>query len=103
MLADSLADWSALLGQRVVPITDDGLDDDFEDPGRAYVWSWLPRAIKPVPTGILEALPAPGGGYGVTFAYGRSYLRELWGNQVMNPFASFATLRRRSCPGCRLR
>jgi len=29
VLADSLADRAALLGQRVVPITDDGLDDDF--------------------------------------------------------------------------
>ena len=29
VLADNLVDRAALLGQRVVPITDDGLDDDF--------------------------------------------------------------------------
>ncbi len=29
VLADHLADRAALLGERVVPITDDGLDDDF--------------------------------------------------------------------------
>lgn len=29
VLADSLTDRAALLGERVVPISDDGLDDDF--------------------------------------------------------------------------
>lgn len=29
LLAESLTDRAALLGQRVVPISDDGLDDDF--------------------------------------------------------------------------
>ncbi len=29
VLADSLVDRAALLGERVVPISDDGLDDDF--------------------------------------------------------------------------
>lgn len=29
LLADSLVDRAALLGKRVVPISDDGLDDDF--------------------------------------------------------------------------
>lgn len=45
-----------------------------DDPDRAFVWSWLPDAQEPVPTGVLEALPAPGGGFIITFAYGRSYL-----------------------------
>ncbi len=45
-----------------------------DDPGRAFVWSWLPGAEEPIPTGVLEAIPAPGGGFVVTFAYGRSYL-----------------------------
>ncbi len=45
-----------------------------EAPDRAYVWSWLPGEQEPVPTGVLEALPAPGGGFVITFAYGRSYL-----------------------------
>lgn len=45
-----------------------------ESPDRAFVWSWLPDANEPVPTGVLEALPAPGGGFVITFAYGRSYL-----------------------------
>lgn len=44
------------------------------DPDRAYVWSWLPGTSEPVPTGVLEALPAPGGGFVITFAYGQSYL-----------------------------
>lgn len=29
VLADNLADRAALLGERVVPISDEGLDDDF--------------------------------------------------------------------------
>jgi len=45
-----------------------------ETPERAFVWSWLPGAQEPVPTGVLEALPAPRGGFVITFAYGRSYL-----------------------------
>ncbi len=45
-----------------------------DNPDRAFVWSWLPDAQEPVPTGVLEALPAPGGGFVITFAYGRSYL-----------------------------
>lgn len=45
-----------------------------DNPRQAYVWSWLPGATEPVPTGILEALPAPGGNVVITFAYGRSYL-----------------------------
>lgn len=45
-----------------------------DDPERAYVWSWLPGAKEPLPTGVLEAMPAPGGGFVITFAYGRSYL-----------------------------
>ena len=45
-----------------------------KSPERAYVWSWLPGASEPVPTGVLEALRAPGGGFVITFAYGRSYL-----------------------------
>lgn len=45
-----------------------------DNPDRAFVWSWLPGATEPVPTGILEALPAPGGGFVITFAYGQSYL-----------------------------
>ncbi len=45
-----------------------------DNPDRAYVWSWLPGAEEPIPTGVLEAIPAPGGGFVVTFAYGRSYL-----------------------------
>lgn len=44
--------------------------------GRAYVWSWLPGRTEPIPTGVLEAIPAPGGGFVVTFAYGRSYLQN---------------------------
>lgn len=45
-----------------------------ENPQRAFVWSYLPDAHEPVPTGVLEAVPAPGGGFVITFAYGRSYL-----------------------------
>lgn len=45
-----------------------------ESPERAFVWSWLPDAHEPVPTGVLEAIPAPGGGFVITFAYGQSYL-----------------------------
>jgi len=45
-----------------------------EAPDRAYVWSWLPGATEPIPAGVLEAVPSPGGGFVVTFAYGRSYL-----------------------------
>lgn len=45
-----------------------------DSPDRAYVWSWLPNTPEPVPTGVLEALPAPGGRFVITFAYGRSYL-----------------------------
>jgi serine/threonine-protein kinase HipA len=45
-----------------------------ESPDRVFVWSWLPGAHELVPTGVLEAHPAPGGGYVITFAYGRSYL-----------------------------
>ncbi len=45
-----------------------------DGPDRAYVWSWLPNERDPVPAGVLEALPAPGGGFVITFAYGRSYL-----------------------------
>lgn len=41
---------------------------------RAFVWSWLPGEKEPIPTGILEAISAPDGGFVVTFAYGRSYL-----------------------------
>jgi serine/threonine-protein kinase HipA len=44
-----------------------------ESPDRAFVWSWLPGAVEPIPTGVLEALPGPAGPV-VTFAYGRSYL-----------------------------
>ncbi len=43
-------------------------------PDRAYVWSWLPGESEPIPTGVLEAIPAPGGATVITFAYGRSYL-----------------------------
>ncbi|MEO1063379.1 MAG: HipA domain-containing protein [Actinomycetota bacterium] len=42
-------------------------------PDPVYVWSWLPNAAEPVPTGVIEAVPAPAG-YVLTFAYGRSYL-----------------------------
>lgn len=45
-----------------------------DTPDRAYVWSWLPGEREPVPTGVLEAIPAPRGGFVITFAYGRSYL-----------------------------
>lgn len=45
-----------------------------DHPDRAFVWSWLPGAHEPVPTGVLEAMPAPGGGFVITFAYGQSYL-----------------------------
>jgi len=45
-----------------------------ENPQRAFVWSYLPDAQEPVPTGVLEAVPAPGGGFVITFAYGQSYL-----------------------------
>ncbi len=45
-----------------------------EAPERAYVWSWLPGEREPIPTGVLEAIPAPGGGHVITFAYGQSYL-----------------------------
>jgi len=45
-----------------------------DNPDRAFVWSWLPDAHEPIPTGVLEALPAPGGGFVITFAYGQSYL-----------------------------
>ena len=45
-----------------------------ETPERAYVWSWLPGESAPIPTGVLEAIPAPRGGYVITFAYGQSYL-----------------------------
>jgi len=44
-----------------------------ETPERAYVWSWLPGEREPIPTGVLEAIPAPGG-HVITFAYGQSYL-----------------------------
>ncbi len=43
------------------------------NPERTFVWSWLPGAQEPVPTGVLEALPGPAG-FLITFAYGRSYL-----------------------------
>ena len=45
-----------------------------DHPERAFVWSWLPGAHEPVPTGVLEAFPVPDGGFVITFAYGRSYL-----------------------------
>lgn len=41
-----------------------------------YVWSWLPKDTEPVPTGIIESNPAPGGGELFTFAYARSYLNN---------------------------
>lgn len=44
-----------------------------EAPGRAYVWTWLPGETEPVPAGLLEAIPAPGGDALLTFAYARSY------------------------------
>ena len=43
-------------------------------PSHAYVWSWLAGQSEPIPTGVLEAIPTPGGGHVITFAYGRSYL-----------------------------
>jgi len=45
-----------------------------KEPERAYVWSWLPGAREPIPAGVLEAIPMPGGGVVITFAYGQSYL-----------------------------
>ncbi|MCP4084860.1 MAG: hypothetical protein GY745_07380 [Actinomycetia bacterium] len=51
-----------------------GLTMTSEDPERAFVWSWLPGTAEPIPTGVLEALPAPAGGFVIAFAYGRSYL-----------------------------
>lgn len=41
---------------------------------QAFVWSWLPGTLEPLPTGVLEAIPAPRGGFLITFAYGQSYL-----------------------------
>lgn len=46
------------------------------DRNEAIVWSWLPGASEPVPTGVLEVSDGPFGGSVLTFAYATTYLAD---------------------------